>query len=120
METGDEVLSPEAVAAVEARGRAIAAAATLRLYVLGNAAGEDGDSGKKYSVIEEEFVPGGSSLLDALQGRRTGVAEAALAAQAAELALSNLLTKRQYSAEQRDHRKRLRNDRKTHRPKSRK
>jgi tRNA (guanine-N(7)-)-methyltransferase subunit TRM82 len=60
-------------------------------------------------------MPGGEALLQALQGSSSlieGATEVAWAAEAAELAMRKLMTKRQYTIEQRENRKRMRNDKK--------
>ncbi|KAL8170284.1 hypothetical protein V2J09_022088 [Rumex salicifolius] len=64
-------------------------------------------------VLEDNSVPGGKLLLEKLQGR-VSVDDKVLsaAAEAVRLAMTNLLTKKQYSEERRDFRKRGRNDKK--------
>ena len=75
-----------------------------------------GGSGGSARVLGDNEVPGGSRVLECLQGRRDlaedEAASAAVAAEEASDAIRNLLVKRQYSAEQRDIRKRGRGDRK--------
>ncbi|XP_054802195.1 uncharacterized protein LOC129305966 isoform X2 [Prosopis cineraria] len=65
------------------------------------------------AVIEDDKIPGGEKLLETLQGS-TSVDENAFlaAAEAVKTAMCNLLIKKQYSAENRESKKRARNDRK--------
>ncbi|XP_023549061.1 tRNA (guanine-N(7)-)-methyltransferase non-catalytic subunit wdr4 [Cucurbita pepo subsp. pepo] len=65
------------------------------------------------SILEDDAIPGGEKLLEKLQGGVTFDEKVFLAAsEAVKTAMSNLLTKKQYSTEKRDFRKRTRNDRK--------
>lgn len=65
------------------------------------------------STTEDDAIPGGKKLLEKLQGGVTFDEKVFLAAaEAVKTAMSNLLTKKQYSTEKRDFRKRTRNDRK--------
>jgi tRNA (guanine-N(7)-)-methyltransferase subunit TRM82 len=98
---GDEFVTPEAVAAAQMQAQAIALAAVTHVQVVRDCALLDGAS-----------VPGGDSLLRTLQGSEADVTKVQTATEAAELAMKDLLTKRQYSAEQRENRKRMRNDKK--------
>lgn len=65
-------------------------------------------------VLEDNEIPGGSNLLEKLQGS-VSLDEKVLvaAAEAVKTAMGNLLIKKQYSVEKRDFRKRTRNDRKS-------
>ncbi|XP_020590516.1 tRNA (guanine-N(7)-)-methyltransferase non-catalytic subunit wdr4 isoform X1 [Phalaenopsis equestris] len=67
-------------------------------------------------ILENEGVPGGEKLLQKLQDTvhvtKKDAALAATATAAVKVAMQNLLTKKQYSLEKRDFRKRHRNDRK--------
>ncbi|KAF3612227.1 hypothetical protein DY000_02044284 [Brassica cretica] len=66
------------------------------------------------SVLEDELIPGGTKLLEKLQGK-VSVEESVMsaAAEAVRAAMSSLLMKKQYSDEKREFRKRGRNDKKT-------
>uniref|UniRef100_A0A0D3C794 Uncharacterized protein n=1 Tax=Brassica oleracea var. oleracea TaxID=109376 RepID=A0A0D3C794_BRAOL len=66
------------------------------------------------SVLEDELIPGGTKLLEKLQGK-VSVEESVMsaAAEAVRAAMSSLLMKKQYSDEKREFRKRSRNDKKT-------
>ncbi|KAI9181322.1 hypothetical protein LWI28_013834 [Acer negundo] len=65
-------------------------------------------------ALEDNEIPGGTKLVEKLQGSVT-VDEKVLtaAAEALKAAMCNLLIKKQYSVEKREFRKRTRNDRKT-------
>ncbi|KAL0697247.1 hypothetical protein Bca4012_053369 [Brassica carinata] len=66
------------------------------------------------SILEDEQIPGGTKLLEHLQGkvsREESVMSAA--AEAVRAAMSSLLMKKQYSEENREFRKNNRNDKKT-------
>lgn len=68
-------------------------------------------------ILEDKDIPGGEKLLLKLQGSvhvAKQVAELAAATTAVKLAMQNLLTKKKYSVEKRDLRKRNRNDKKLH------
>lgn len=65
-------------------------------------------------VLEDNNIPGGTKLLEKLQGSLTVEEKVfAAAAEAVKTAMCNLLIKKQYSTEKREFRKRTRNDRKT-------
>ncbi|ESQ36616.1 hypothetical protein EUTSA_v10007706mg [Eutrema salsugineum] len=66
------------------------------------------------SILEDEQIPGGSKLLEQLQGK-VAIEESVMsaAAEAVREAMSSLLMKKQYSEEKREFRKRTRNDKKT-------
>ncbi|CAG7908937.1 unnamed protein product [Brassica rapa] len=66
------------------------------------------------SVLEDEQIPGGTKLLEQLQGK-VSVEESVMSAtaEAVRAAMSSLLMKKQYSDEKREFRKRSRNDKKT-------
>jgi len=66
------------------------------------------------SILEDEQIPGGTKLLEQLQGKVT-IEESVMsaAAEAVRAAMSSLLMKKQYSEEKREFRKRTRNDKKT-------
>ncbi|KAK9083813.1 hypothetical protein Scep_030284 [Stephania cephalantha] len=67
------------------------------------------------AVLEDNEVPGGTKLLETLQGSASIAQEEetlAAAAEAVKTAMRNLLIKRQYSVEKRELRKKSRNDRK--------
>ncbi|KAJ4914753.1 Transducin/WD40 repeat-like superfamily protein [Raphanus sativus] len=66
------------------------------------------------SVLEDEQIPGGTKLLEKLQGK-VSIEESVMsaAAEAVRAAMSSLLMKKQYSDEKREFRKRTRNDKKT-------
>ncbi|PON55236.1 Guanine nucleotide-binding protein, beta subunit [Parasponia andersonii] len=64
-------------------------------------------------VLEDNEVPAGAKLLEKLQGSLSYSEEVFLAAaEAVKTAMSNLLIKKQYSADKREFRKRTRNDKK--------
>lgn len=70
-------------------------------------------TGNELFVLEDDAIPGGKKLLEKLQGGVSFDEKVFLAAaEAVKTAMSNLLTKKQYSTEKRDFRKRTRNDRK--------
>lgn len=74
---------------------------------------KDNSTANDVSVVEDDAIPGGTKLLEKLQGGITFDEKVFLAAaEAVKTAMSNLLTKKQYSIEKRDFRKRTRNDRK--------
>ncbi|KAF3572168.1 hypothetical protein F2Q69_00063835 [Brassica cretica] len=64
------------------------------------------------SVLEDEQIPGGTKLLEKLQGK-VSIEESVMiaASEAVRAAMSSLLMKKQYS-EEREFRKRSRNDKK--------
>lgn len=66
------------------------------------------------SILEDEQIPGGTKLLEQLQGK-VAIEESVMsaAAEAVRAAMSSLLMKKQYSDEKREFRKRTRNDKKT-------
>ncbi|CAN8311075.1 unnamed protein product [Cochlearia groenlandica] len=66
------------------------------------------------SILEDEQIPGGTNLLEKLQGK-VEIEESVMsaAAEAVRVAMSSLLMKKQYSEEKREFRKRTRNDKKT-------
>ncbi|KFK42671.1 hypothetical protein AALP_AA1G024800 [Arabis alpina] len=66
------------------------------------------------SILEDEQIPGGTKLLEQLQGK-VAIEESVMsaAAEAVRAAMSSLLMKKQYSEEKREFRKRTRNDKKT-------
>ncbi|KAG0589650.1 hypothetical protein KC19_1G036700 [Ceratodon purpureus] len=98
---GDEFVTPEAVAAAQMQAQAIALAAVTHVQVV-----------RDCSLLDGASVPGGDALLRTLQGSEADVTKVQTATEAAELAMKDLLTKRQYSTEQRENRKRMRNDKK--------
>ena len=69
---------------------------------------------EKSSVLEDEQIPGGTKLLEKLQGK-VSIEESVMiaASEAVRAAMSSLLMKKQYSEEKREFRKRSRNDKKT-------
>lgn len=62
--------------------------------------------------VEDECLTGGSLLLETLDGTNSDVNKALALAEAAKIAVKNQLSKRQYTPEHRELRKRLRNDKK--------
>ncbi|XP_010481572.1 PREDICTED: tRNA (guanine-N(7)-)-methyltransferase non-catalytic subunit wdr4 [Camelina sativa] len=66
------------------------------------------------SILGDEHIPGGTKLLEQLQGK-VPIEESVMsaAAEAVRAAMSSLLMKKQYSDEKREFRKRTRNDKKT-------
>ena len=71
------------------------------------------DDKQEPTVLEDDKVPGGEKLLESLQGSPSVDENVLLqAAEAVKTAMCNLLIKKQYSAENREIRKRTRNDRK--------
>lgn len=101
VEMGDEAVTPEVLAAAQAQGQANGIAAVTHVQVVRNCV-----------LLDSAAVPGGEPLLHALQGNQAGLGEVIAATEAAELAMKNLLSKRQYTVEQRENRKRMRNDKK--------
>ncbi|CAM6043348.1 unnamed protein product [Sphagnum compactum] len=99
VEMGDEFVTPEALAAAQVQAQGIAMAAVTHVQVV-----------RDCVLLGGTSVPGGELLLHTLQGHQAGVQDVTAATEAAELAMKNLLSKRQYTAEQREHRKRMRND----------
>lgn len=68
---------------------------------------------QKPFVLEDNEIPAGTKLLEKLQGTLSCGEEVLLAAaEAVKTAMSNLLIKKQYSADKREFRKRTRNDKK--------
>lgn len=66
------------------------------------------------TILDDSEIPGGQPLLEKLQGNLSVGEEAiSTAAEAVKTAMRNLLIKKQYSTERREHRKRGRNDKKT-------
>lgn len=65
------------------------------------------------SVLEDEQVPGGTTLLEHLQGK-VSIEESVMsaAAEAVRAAMCSLMVKKQYSEENREFRKNNRNDKK--------
>lgn len=130
VESSDRSVTPEEIVAAESRAQGIAQSAVARLKLIiksstssvdsdPNPIGEKADGGA-YELSRSHAMPGGEALLQALQGSSssssgrvdTATEEVALAAEAAELAMRKLMTKRQYTIEQRENRKRMRNDKK--------
>lgn len=71
------------------------------------------DAEQEPAVLEDDNIPGGQKLLETLQGTVSVDENVFLAAaEAVKTAMSNLLIKKQYSADNRDFRKRGRNDKK--------
>ncbi|KAI5084515.1 hypothetical protein GOP47_0000684 [Adiantum capillus-veneris] len=68
-----------------------------------------------FTPVELESIPGGSLLFETLDGTDSDVNKAFALAEAATIAMKNELSKRQYSNEHREFRKRLRNDKKLQR-----
>ena len=101
VEMGDEAVTPEALAAAQMQGQAIALAAVTHVQVV-----------EKGVLLDEKSVPGGELLLCTLQGNQVDAAKIHAATEAAEVAMKNLLSKRSYTMEQRENRKRMRNDKK--------
>ncbi|CAK9268717.1 unnamed protein product [Sphagnum jensenii] len=99
VEMGDEFVTPEALAVAQVQAQGIAMAAVTHVQVV-----------RDCVLLGGTSVPGGELLLHTLQGHQAGVQDVTAATEAAELAMKNLLSKRQYTAEQREHRKRMRND----------
>lgn len=66
------------------------------------------------SILENDQIPGGTKLLEQLQGK-VAIEESVMsaAAEAVRAAMSSLLMKKQYSEEKREFRKRTRNDKKS-------
>lgn len=62
--------------------------------------------------LKVESIPGGELLLKTIEGDLSDSDKALALADAANVALKNLLLKRQYTHEHREYRKRMRNDRK--------
>ncbi|KAG5387588.1 hypothetical protein IGI04_039058 [Brassica rapa subsp. trilocularis] len=69
---------------------------------------------EKSAILEDEQIPGGTKLLEKLQGK-VSIEESVMiaASEAVRTAMSSLLMKKQYSEEKRELRKRSRNDKKT-------
>lgn len=98
---GDEFVTPEAEAAAQTQAQGIALAAVTHVQVA-----------REGTLLDAAEIPGGDSLLRTLQGSEADVTKVQSATEAAELAMKDLLSKRQYTAEQRENRKRMRNDKK--------
>lgn len=85
----------------------------VRVKVISGIQSNDSSAGKDPVVLEDNKLPGGEKSLEVLQG---GVCikgnELQAAAEAVRKAMFNLLIKKQYTSENREHRKRTRNDRK--------
>lgn len=98
---GDEFVTPEAEAAAQIQALAIAVAAVTHVQVV-----------RDCVLLDAASVRGGDSLLRTLQGGEADITKVQSATEAAEIAMKDLLTKRQYSVAQRENRKRMRNDKK--------
>ncbi|MCO5607413.1 hypothetical protein L7F22_061609 [Adiantum nelumboides] len=68
-----------------------------------------------FTPVELESLPGGSLLFETLDGTDSDANKAFTLAEAANIAMKNELSKRQYTNEHREFRKRLRNDKKLQR-----
>lgn len=118
IELGDQLVTPEDAAAAEARAQMVARTAVAHVRLIrkhtSDLGGEDNarETLAAYKLCEEDSMPGGESLRLALQGSRADAGEVAVAAEAAEQAMRKLMSKRQYTIEQRENRKRFRNDKK--------
>lgn len=126
VDSSDRSVTPEEIAAAESRAHSIAQTAVARVRLIFkasspstnvdlNPSGDREAAAGCYELCDSDAMPGGETLLQALQGSKrldTATEEVALAAEAAELAMRKLMSKRQYSIEQRENRKRLRNDKK--------
>ncbi|EFJ27551.1 hypothetical protein SELMODRAFT_441617 [Selaginella moellendorffii] len=111
-EVGDRALKPEQVTELTSLAQASAAGALTRLRVI-----QKSPATSSYEALDDTEVPGGDRMLKVLQGSPSDssvsvAAAVAEAAQAAELAMKNLLSKRQYTETHREKRKRTRNDKK--------
>ncbi|GAQ84245.1 WD repeat containing protein [Klebsormidium nitens] len=133
IETGDAVVTEEALAAKEAAAAAAAASAAVQVELLqrretgvsarersaepvGHGAGEEAASAA--AVYEVGELPGGSAAQGVLEGSQADAQAAAEAAKAATEAMRNLLGKRMYTEAEKIDRKRNRNDQKPPRGKS--
>ncbi|KAL2645446.1 hypothetical protein R1flu_013033 [Riccia fluitans] len=115
IELGDQLVTPEEAAAAEARAQMTAkmAVAHVRLIVrCSGAVGQDAEKAAHYELSEKESMLGGEALLSTLEGGRADSGEVAVAAEAAEQAMRKLMSKRQYTLQERENRKRFRNDKK--------
>ncbi|KAG6545968.1 hypothetical protein Mapa_012629 [Marchantia paleacea] len=117
IELGDQLVTPEDAAAAEARAQMVARTAVAHVRLIRKCTSDLGEDNTletvaAYKLCEEESMPGGESLRLALQGNRVDAGEVAVAAEAAEQAMRKLMSKRQYTIEQRENRKRFRNDKK--------
>eukprot|EP01018_Ginkgo_biloba_P022016 Gb_28259 [translate_table: standard] len=108
-----EMVQMDGMSATESEVKAstISAFATARVRVM-SIVHVGSDNHLEARVLEYDAVPGGEKLLKTLQGDQNDVEAATAAAEAANAALRNLLIKRQYSTETREHRKKKRNDKK--------
>ncbi|CAM6089284.1 unnamed protein product [Calypogeia fissa] len=128
VDSSDRSVTPEEIAAAESRAHAIAQTAVARVSLLRKfsspspnvvpkSSGDEEEAAECYELCDSDAMPGGKMLLQALQGSSSSrvdsaTEEVALAAEAAELSMRKLLTKRQYTIQQRENRKRMRNDKK--------
>lgn len=66
----------------------------------------------EFEPVETECIPGGALLLETVDGAKSDLDKAIALADAANIAVKNQLSKRHYTHEHREFRKRMRNDRK--------
>ncbi|KAL3699281.1 hypothetical protein R1sor_017303 [Riccia sorocarpa] len=118
-ESGDQLVTPEEAAAAEDRAQMIAKAAVAHVSLVvrrsPTSAGQDEENCGRfaaYELCERGSMPGAETLLSTLEGSRANSGEVAVAAEAAEQAMKKLMSKRQYTLQERDNRKRFRNDKK--------
>lgn len=94
------------------RGSECPSLARVRVISGLNKSNSDSDT-REHQELEDNEIPGGTSLLKNLQGSLSYGEEVFLAAaEALKTAMSHLLVKKQYSNEKREFRKRTRNDKK--------
>lgn len=94
------------------RGSECPSLARVRVISGLNKSNSDSDT-HEHQELEDNEIPGGTSLLKNLQGSLSYGEEVFLAAaEALKTAMSHLLVKKQYSNEKREFRKRTRNDKK--------
>ncbi|KAJ7541827.1 hypothetical protein O6H91_10G078700 [Diphasiastrum complanatum] len=118
IDLGDHVLTPEEITMAETKAQAFSLAAFARVIIVRSTVAISPTDhlharvdGSHYASIQDKDVPGGERLLSTLQGSQADLTIAMCAAEAAKLSMKNLLSKRQFSFEQRELRKCKRSDR---------
>lgn len=99
-------------AAEMAEAQIAAAKAVTWVKVVSTSSLSNSGNELELEILEDESIPGGNLLLRTIEGDQLDSEKALSLADAANLALRNHLSKRQYTQEHREYRKRMRNDRK--------
>mgnify|MGYP007065655187 FL=1 len=70
------------------------------------------DKGVEFEAVDKDSLPGGCLLFETIEGIESEDTRALALADIVSVGLKNQLSKRQYSYEHREYRKRMRNDKK--------